>query len=320
MLKTSISLQKKNNCVEVYQPSTGLTPEKINQIQRYLDAVRTNLLFAKGVILVEGDAEEILIPIMVKKVLGVSLDELGISLINIRSTGFENVAQLFHDNRIKRKCGILTDLDDAICDTAIIAGDSEAVQKYKRKVAASLKTGLERKAKLDAFAAGNDWIKVFYAKYTFEVDFVSEGNGWEVKRIVKQVYTDLDTIDQAKLDIEDDDVAVYGKRVLTMAKQEGKGWFAIMLGKNISYKTVIPGYIIDAILFAKDTYSNNIVADIIEYRLNKKFEDDATLDFTACRETLKKYRTDEETLNDLAFDLDLVVPDDQIQILIDKLK
>jgi len=84
-------LAKKLNFAEVYQPSTGLTPESINQIQRYLDAVRTNLLFAKGVILVEGDAEEILIPIMVKKVFGVSLDELGISLINIRSTGFENV-------------------------------------------------------------------------------------------------------------------------------------------------------------------------------------------------------------------------------------
>src|SRR5690606_6743655 len=86
-------LAKKLNFAEVYQPSTGLTSESINQIQRYLDAVRTNLLFAKGVILVEGDAEEILIPIMVKKVFGVSLDELGISLINIRSTGFENVAQ-----------------------------------------------------------------------------------------------------------------------------------------------------------------------------------------------------------------------------------
>ena len=92
-------LAKKQNFAEVYQPSTGLESENINEIQRYLDAVRTNLLFAKGVMLVEGDAEEILVPMMIKKVLGVSLDELGISLINIRSTGFENVAQLFCDNR-----------------------------------------------------------------------------------------------------------------------------------------------------------------------------------------------------------------------------
>ena len=56
---------------EAFQPATGLTPEKVGNIQRYLDAVRSNLLFAKSVILVEGDAEEILIPILVKTVLGV---------------------------------------------------------------------------------------------------------------------------------------------------------------------------------------------------------------------------------------------------------
>jgi putative ATP-dependent endonuclease of the OLD family len=71
---------------EAYQPTVGLSPDQVGAIQRYLDAVRSNLLFAKSVCLVEGDAEEILIPLLFKRVLGVSLDELGISLINIRST------------------------------------------------------------------------------------------------------------------------------------------------------------------------------------------------------------------------------------------
>lgn len=313
-------LAKKLNYAEVYQPATGLLPESINRIQRYLDAVRTNLLFAKGVILVEGDAEEILIPIMVKKVFGVSLDELGISLINIRSTGFENVAQLFHNTRIQRKCAILTDLDDAICNTTINESDSEKVKKYKRKVAGSKQKGLDRKAKLDTLEADNSWIKAFYANHTFEVDFVTEGNVKEVNKIIKQVYTDSDTIEQAKLELTNDEIAVYGKRVLTMAEQVGKGWFAIMLGKHISFKTKIPAYIIDAILFAKDTYSDNIIADIIEYRMNKHFADNDTLDFISCRENLKKYRTEEATLDDLAFDLDLVIAKDQILTLIDKLK
>ncbi len=313
-------LAKKLNFAEVYQPSTDLTSENINQIQRYLDAVRTNLLFAKGVILVEGDAEEILIPIMVKKVFGVSLDELGISLINIRSTGFENVAQLFHDNRIRRKCAILTDLDDAICDTAINEGDSEPLKKYKKKVEASKQKGLQRKAKLDTFETGNDWIKSFYADYTFEVDFITDGNEYEALALVDQIYTDPATRTQAKTDIEDEDVAVYGKRVLTMAKQEGKGWFAIMLGKHISFKTEIPEYIIDAILFAKETYSRNIIANIIEYRINKHFEDDNTLDFSSCRTNLNNYRKEEANLEDLELDLDLVIPDDQLLMFIEKLK
>lgn len=314
-------LAKKLNYAEVYQPSTGLGAENINQVQRYLDAVRTNLLFAKGVILVEGDAEEILIPIMVKKVFGISLDELGISLINIRSTGFENVAQLFHNDRIQRKCAILTDLDDAICDTTINdVDDSERLKKYKKKVEASKQKGLERKAKLDAFEAGNDWLKVFYADYTFEIDFLTEGNEDEILAIIDKVYTDPPTRELAKEDIESHEVAVYGKRVLTMAKQEGKGWFAIILGKHISYKTEIPDYIIDAILFAKETYSSNIVSDIIQYRMNKHFEDDDTIDFTSCKAELLKYRNGTNKLEDLTFDFDLVLPDDQILTLIDKLK
>jgi len=64
---------------------------------------------------------------LIKKVFGVSLDELGVSLINIRSTGFENVAVLFHDQRIRKRCAIVTDLDDAFIDTAPdpLDGDDE---------------------------------------------------------------------------------------------------------------------------------------------------------------------------------------------------
>lgn len=313
-------LAKRLNYAEVYQPSIGLLPENINQIQRYLDAVRTNLLFAKGVILVEGDAEEILIPIMVKKVLGVGLDELGISLINIRSTGFENVAQLFHSDRIKRKCAILTDLDDAICDTTEVVSDTDDTIKYKKKVARSQKKGLERKAKLDLFEKGNIYVKVFYAKHTFEVDFVTEGNNWEVQRIINQVYLDKTTREQAKVDLENSDVAISGKRVLTMAKQEGKGWFAIMLGKHVFFKTIIPEYILDAIFFARDRYSSHIIADIIEFRMNKNFKDNNALDFTSCRAQLLKYRNAEIPLEDLVIDLDLVIPNDQILTIIEKLK
>ena len=80
-------------------------------IERYLDAKRSVLLFSKGVILVEGDAEEILIPALVKQTLGVSLDELGIGVINVGSVSFEYIASVFGDERIRRHCSIITDLD-----------------------------------------------------------------------------------------------------------------------------------------------------------------------------------------------------------------
>ncbi len=313
-------LAKKLNFAEVFQPSNGLEPKSINQIQRYLDAIRTNLLFAKGVILVEGDAEEILIPQMVKKAFRVSLDELGISLINIRSTGFKNVAQLFHSDRIRRKCSILTDLDGAICDTTLIEGESEASKKYKTKVENSKIKGLERKAILDAFEKDNDWIKTFYAKNTFEVDFVMSGNAWEVKQIIDDVYVDKATIKLTKEELDDEDVTVFGKRVLTMANQEGKGWFAIMLGKHISYKTIVPDYIVEAIAFAKESYSKNIIADIIEYRVNKNSKDDDKIDFTLLKEIIANYRVNKATIDDVIVEIKNRISKDQILTFIEKVK
>lgn len=89
----------------------------------------------------EGDAEEILVPILIKNVLGVSLDELGISLINIRSTGFQNVAVLFDDARIRKRCSIVTDLDKSIIDTTPAAGDSKGCSGARASIRHPRKRG-----------------------------------------------------------------------------------------------------------------------------------------------------------------------------------
>ncbi|WP_140365421.1 ATP-dependent endonuclease, partial [Vibrio parahaemolyticus] len=73
-----------------------LEPNHVQCIERYLDAVRSDILFAKSVILVEGDAELILIPALVKSTLGISLDEMGISLIKMDGTVFKHISDLFH--------------------------------------------------------------------------------------------------------------------------------------------------------------------------------------------------------------------------------
>ena len=58
------------------------------------------------------------------------------SLINVRSTGFENLALLFHNQRIKKRCAIITDLDKSITG----------------KVTKAYKLGLSRKEKLKLIA------------------------------------------------------------------------------------------------------------------------------------------------------------------------
>lgn len=242
-------LGKFRNYSEVYQPFIGLEEEEIVKVQRFLDAIRSNLLFAKSVILVEGDAEEILIPIMVKQTLGVSLDELGISIINVRSTGFENLAQLFHNQRIKKKCAIITDLD-----TSITGQKTEASKR-----------GKTRKEKLDALKKRNKWIGVFYASHTFEIDFLEANNRDEVLSTIKDVYVDKVAIQESEKDIKSKDIKKYGKRILTMANYIGKGWYAILLSNYVTPATYIPNYILDAILFAKPEYSEELLLQIFSY-------------------------------------------------------
>ncbi|WP_370681993.1 AAA family ATPase [Comamonas sp. GB3 AK4-5] len=261
-------LGRRGSFCEAYQPATGLDPAQVTSIQRYLDAVRSNLLFAKSVILVEGDAEEILIPVLVKRVLGLSVDELGISVINIRSTGFKNVAVLFHDTRIRKRCAIVTDLDTIFFDTTPNPTDGDVLAARKRKAIGSQTAGAQRKVDLDAFAADNAWVQSFYATHTFEVDLVGSGNHEAFVRSVDKVYKAPATITQAMTDLRSGLIHQSGCRTLTMAEQEGKGWFAILLAQTLDHQAVVPGYIREAVLFAHGPFSRPLIMRILRHRMN----------------------------------------------------
>lgn len=257
---------------EVFQPAAQLTEVKVGFVQRYLDAIRSNLLFARSVVLVEGDAEEILIPILLKKVLGVSLDEIGITLVNIRSTGFENIAMLFDNERIKKRCSIITDLDTAFFDTAIYPIDSAPDKKKKEKALGSQETGLARKGRLEDFCLNNPWVSTFYADHTFEVDFIKSSNSSYLERIIGDVYTQQAKIDEATTELSSVDIAISGSRVLTMANYQGKGWFALTLGKVIDFKVAIPEYIFNAIKFAHGEFNRELTFKILKHRYDSVIE------------------------------------------------
>ena len=311
-------LGRRGAACEAYQPANGLTPVEIGSVQRYLDAVRSNLLFAKSVVLVEGDAEEILIPILFKKVVGISLDELGISLINIRSTGFRNVAVLFHDMRIRKRCGIITDLDAAIIDTTPTPGDSEAVADYKAKCRASEDVGATRRIALDAFSAGNPWLSVHYANHTFEVDFIAAGNGVQVASVVPRVYSQGATVAAAIAELTSGDKERYGKRVLTMAANQGKGWFAILLGEHITHKSVLPEYICKAIFFARGNLTPELFFSIYSHRVVRALAGGeipaAVADVAMTR--LNAYRTGALDLLGLKAAMEPAIPGDQIHAIL----
>jgi len=232
-----------------------------------LDAIRSTLLFAKGIILVEGDAEMILVPTMFREVFGLSLDEIGVSLVSVGSTEFSNLARLFHSDRIHRKCAILTDGDASIID---LPEDPDADTKEQASCRASQVSGLARRTNLEAFKADNPYIDAFFADHTFEVDFIAEGDNDEyVVSCLGDVYTRADHIATSAEKLRDESLKVAGMEVLRLAKKAGKGWFALLLAERVDSEVAIPDYILSAIAFASMHINKACKLKAARFRLRK---------------------------------------------------
>lgn len=93
--------------------NTRLENKDYKYLDTFLDVTKSNLFFAKGVIIVEGWAEEILIPAIASK-LGVDLTQHEISIVNVGSTAYLHFARIFmrsNGPEMNVKCAIVTDLD-----------------------------------------------------------------------------------------------------------------------------------------------------------------------------------------------------------------
>lgn len=73
---------------------TMLKDEDYRFLNRFLDATKANLFFAKGLIFVEGYAENILLPALAE-LIGYSLHENGVSIVNVGGRSFDNYVKLF---------------------------------------------------------------------------------------------------------------------------------------------------------------------------------------------------------------------------------
>jgi len=250
-------------------------------IERYLDVKRSVLLFSKGVILVEGDGEEILIPNMVKNAFGVSLDELGIGLINVGSTAFEYIACLFADDRINRYCSIITDMDKQVVDSEDTFFKATAETK-----------GIGRKDKLDGLFSSNTWVESFYAESTLEIEFSKHaGNLKYIKEIIGKSYNQKATIIKHKSALKGTD-SQKASTILTLADNIGKGWYAILLSNEMDCNIQIPDYILQAIAFScQEIISIDILIEIIEYSLERYGDDEQAI-------ALSKLISSVESFND----------------------
>ncbi|MGE7827326.1 ATP-dependent nuclease [Paenibacillus sp. NPDC093718] len=73
---------------------TKLDTDDYKFLERFLDSTKANLFFAKGVIFVEGDAENLLLPV-IADILDRPLHRHGVTIVNVGNTAFKRYAKIY---------------------------------------------------------------------------------------------------------------------------------------------------------------------------------------------------------------------------------
>jgi putative ATP-dependent endonuclease of the OLD family len=98
-LASSIALQnlvilEPGRAYSLAQGETKLGTGDYRFLERFLDVTKANLFFANGVIVVEGDAEALLLPTLAR-LLGTDLTEHGVSVVNVGGKGLRRFSRVF---------------------------------------------------------------------------------------------------------------------------------------------------------------------------------------------------------------------------------
>lgn len=93
----------------------GLAVSESKKLRRMLDVTRATMLFARGVILVEGISESLLLPVLARR-LGEKLDlgQASVAVVPMAGVDFETFGKLFGDKAIDIPVAIVTDADPTI--------------------------------------------------------------------------------------------------------------------------------------------------------------------------------------------------------------
>lgn len=135
---------------DLAEGATGLQKGDYLFLQRFLDSTKANLFFAKGIIMVEGDAENILIPV-IADIIGYPLEKYGVSIVNVGSTAFLRYSGILirkNGEKIGIPVSVITD-----CDVRPYDIDEKTKEKqFNEKVSESLQA---EQAKNEKYSNGS---------------------------------------------------------------------------------------------------------------------------------------------------------------------
>ncbi len=151
-------------------------------LRRFLDVTKSNMFFAKGVVIVEGDAENILLPTLAMLV-GRSFSDHGVSVVKVGSTG------LFRYSRIlQRKDEMIVPIRVAcLADRDIVPDSARVLDMGDKRKFQSDYTEAEIAARVDRLKRNDGGcVRTFVSpQWTLEYDMALSGLARQVYAAVK---------------------------------------------------------------------------------------------------------------------------------------
>lgn len=272
----SIILINKGKAYPLRKGCTALDTKDYIFLEKFLDATKANMFFAKAVIFIEGEGEEILLPI-IAELLERPFENYGVSLVKGSGITYKNYVKIYKGNNnnenLPIKVASITDLD-LWPDRAEkkneddIVGYKEKKQPNEKKQGGNLNYWLstyynsldDYKQKKQEFDSDN--IKTFISNdWTFEYCLAKYGLAEEV---YEAIHGDDKKFKELKQDNEEKAIQIYSKiDTKKGAKTEVAYNLSKILAKKYKNKPLelrekLPTYIIDAIEFVTEPLNKEI--------------------------------------------------------------
>jgi putative ATP-dependent endonuclease of OLD family len=156
-LKSIVVLRRTQDLQSTEGASTAdleFDDKTVADLERYLDVTRGEMLFAKGVLLVEGEAEKFFLPALAKA-RGVDFDELGITVCSVAGTNFGPYVELLGNKGLRIPFAVITDGDPNAA--GVRSGDRRVIGLLPGLVAAARMANRSRQARRRFGRRGDFW-------------------------------------------------------------------------------------------------------------------------------------------------------------------
>ncbi|MBU2858587.1 AAA family ATPase [Acidithiobacillus ferrooxidans] len=230
--------------VAVSTATAPLTERDEADLQRYIDVSRGEIFFARGVILVEGDAERFLVPAFAEA-LDIPLDMLGITVCSVGGTNFTPYVKLLGPQGLNIPHVILTDRDPN-------GARPPLVQQRLVKVLRLVENGVNyTPLDADAVIARAESFGYFVNSNTLEPELFTEGLAEAMQTVINEELSIGEQTRNALQEWVDDPDTLNEDRLIDLIERIGKGRFAQALALHVSEDTC-PDYIRRALEHIRD--------------------------------------------------------------------